>query len=191
MAWPLLAIALALGICAALARAEDRIGDHLALARVCASEAGLDGTGAECAAIAAVLRSRCPRCSIESAARLYSDRVFDVDRQDRRAWVAFLRADGAQPRRWPGALTMQGPDGSTATIEHARWSAFRSRWLALYEVAGDVLRGDVAHACAEAPRHWGGRVDRARAERMGLRRIDCGETRNDFYALPTSGEGAR
>ncbi len=184
VAWPFLALAIALAV--SMARADDRIGDQLALARVCASEGGLEATAEECAAIAAVLRSRrCAGCSLERAARLYSDRVFDLERHDRRAWVAFLRADGRQPRRWPGAIEVRSDDGSTAMVQHARWASFRDRWLALYELAGDVVRGELVHACAEVPRHWGGRLDRARAERMGLVRIDCGETRNDFYALPT------
>jgi hypothetical protein len=164
----------------ATAQSTERIGDHLALSRVCASEIGLNGTAEECAAILAVLRSRCEGCSVERIARQYSDRVFDLDRQDPRAWVAFLRADGEQPRRWPSSIVVRGE-----TVEYARWSSFRARWLALYEAAGRVLAGEVEHGCIGTLRHWGGRLDRARADRMGLVRLECPEAfRNDFYALP-------
>ena len=178
------ALTVLIGLCdprPARAQSIERVGDHLALSRVCASEIGLNGTAEECAAILAVLRSRtCDGCSIEGIARRYSDRVFDLDRNDPRAWVAFLRADGRQPRRWPSSVLVRGN-----VVEHAPWSAFRERWLTLHATAGRVLRGEVDHGLPIAPRHWGGRADRARARRMGLIRIEAPETwRNDFYDLP-------
>jgi hypothetical protein len=39
--------------------------------------------------------------------------------------------------------------------------------------------------CDSEVHDWGGAMDRLRAERIGLIPIDCGETRNDFYARPS------
>lgn len=153
-----------------VAVSQARITDQLALARVAASEAGLLATDDEIAAIAAVLRESCSECSLLTSARNYSGRVFDPTRNDPRAWVAFLSPDGREPAHWP---------------EGVSWSVHRERWLAVYEAAGRVVRGDLVHRCPESPRHWGGAMDRERAARMRLVQIDCGDTRNDFYVLPS------
>lgn len=171
---PLVGLLAALVIALAAPAAAQRVDDQLALARVAVSEAGLLATDDEVAAIGAVLRSRCERCRIATVARQYSSRVFDLERRDSRAWVAFLDPSGRRPAHWP---------------EVASWSRFRARWLAVYETAGRVVRGDLEHRCTETPRHWGGPMDAARAARMGLVRIDCGDTRNDFYRLPRREEG--
>jgi hypothetical protein len=165
------AIGLGLALSApAGAQVHERLDDQLALARVAASEAGLLATDDEIAAIGAVLRARCAECSIATVARQYSTRVFDLKRRDPRAWVAFLEPSGRQPAHWPSV---------------ASWSAHRDSWLRIYEAAGRVVRGELEHACEQPPVHWGGSMDRARAARMRLVRIECGETRNDFYVRPT------
>lgn len=152
--------------CAALAHADAR--DELALAQVAWSECGVDCSSDEVAALGAVLRARCARCSIATVARLYSSRVFDVNRTDARAFLAHLRIDGDRPLRFPPSLS---------------WSRHRDRWLALLGTAARVVRGELEHRCTQPPAHWGGIVDRARARRMRLVRVDCGATRNDFYVL--------
>lgn len=149
--------------------AQRRNLDVISLARVCASEAGLTATEDECAAIAAVLRSRCAECRLETSARQYSSGVFNTARTDARAWIAHLREDAREPHRWPS---------------NASWQSARDRWLRLLGIAERIVRGDLEHRCELPPRHWGGSVDRARAARMRLVRVDCGETRNDFYVLP-------
>lgn len=154
-----------------------RIDDQLALARVAASEAGLLATEDEIAAIGAVLRARCDECSITTVARQYSTRVFDLTRRDSRAWVAFLRADGREPAHWPRA---------------ASWSAYRERWLRIYEAAGRVVRGELEHRCTSPVHHWGapqaGSIDMRRALRAGWVRVDCGATRNAFWRVPAREE---
>ncbi len=149
----------------------QRMDDVLALGAVCVSEAGFDVHSDECSAIASVLRSRCRGCTMATAARLYSRRVFDNTRRDSRAWLAHLRPDGGVPSHWPS---------------NASWAQYRSRWLGVLDLAGSILRGDVVHRCEMPPAHWGGIVDDRRARRMRLVRIDCGSTRNRFYVLPST-----
>jgi hypothetical protein len=158
------------------AQSTARLDDQLALARVAVSEAGLLATEDEIAAIHAVLRARCERCRLLTSARAYSSRVFDARRTDPRAWVAFLDPRGIRPTHWP-----RGMD----------WNAYRLNWLHVYELAGRATRGELPHRCDESPVHWGGSVDRERAQRMGLVRVNCGDTRNDFYVLPRSAEQSK
>ena len=171
----LIAIAAALaGLAGVPVAAQERVSDQLALARVACSEAGLLATEDEIAALGAVLRSRCDRCSIATVARQYSSRVFDRDRRDSRAWVAFLEPSGREPAHWPSV---------------ARWSAYRDRWLWIYETAGRVVRGEIDHRCDAPVHHWGGDMDTHRAERAGWERVDCGDTRNTYWRVPARGEG--
>lgn len=169
---------------------EPRITDQLALARVCASEIGLHwvvpAAGAttpaflECAAIARVLRGRAS--SIRSGAQRYSRRVFDRTRAGRRAWLVHLRPDGRRPLHWPDARV-------------ANWSYSRRRWLALYEAAGRIVRGELVDVCASDIDHWGMRsgVDLERAVRFGWTEVDCAAgdavTRNAFWHVPRREEG--
>lgn len=169
------------------AQAQPRIDRQLALARICASEAGLprrsdDGweIAADCAAIHAVLEAGAERTGLSylAYARSYSTRVFDAERDDSRAWIAHLSPTGAEPRGWPQGhvLTSRG-----RMVAAPRWSHYRGAWLALYEHAGRILEGEVTHECDGAISDWGGSMDRERAQRLGMTRIECGDTRNDFY----------
>lgn len=150
---------------------RHRDGDALLLARICVSEASWacmeTGDGA---AIYHVLRYRAARRGQpwRVAARAYSPRATGTiaPRTPRGAWVAQLREDGRQPDAWPSRVS---------------WSAYRERWLSVLAEARRVVAEGVASPCAEQPEHWGGRVDRERARRLGMRRIECGPTRNDFY----------
>lgn len=135
-----LVAALLLGFFASPARAQERIDDQIALARVCVSEVGFDATVTECAAIAAVLRSRAS--SIASGAQRYSGRVFDRNRTDPRAYIADLDPSGREPARWPG-------------LPHAPWHLYRDAWLDLYRLAGEIARGALGHVCVAPPDHWG------------------------------------
>jgi hypothetical protein len=152
-------------------RAHER-ADQISLARVVISEAGLQATDDEVAAIGTVLRARCSRCSIATVARQYSRGVFDLDRRDPRAWVAFLRADGRQPEHWPSNVS---------------WSAFRASWLRVYEAAGRFVRGELEHSCESPPAHWGspraGSIDMRRARRAGWTRVRCGDVRNAYWRV--------
>jgi hypothetical protein len=147
--------------------------DQISLARVVASEGGLQATDDEVAAIGTVLRSRCSRCSLTTVARQYSRRVFDASRRDPRAWLAFLRADGRQPEHWPSGVS---------------WATARERWMRIYEAAGRFVRGELEHRCEGGTvDHWGspraGSIDMRRARRAGWTRVDCGDTRNAFWRV--------
>lgn len=160
-----------LSLACPVAAQSRRIPDALALARVCASEGGLLVAEHECAAIAAVLRSRCPECSLATSARAYSGRVFDLTRDDPRAWVAHLREDGREPARWSVL---------------ASWSAHRANWLRILEAAERIVRGELTASCE--PHHWGASygIDLERALRAGWLRVDCGEgVRNLFWRRPS------
>jgi hypothetical protein len=112
--------------------APERVDAQLALARVCASEIGLSGAPAECAAIHDVLSRRAGRwgSSLTWAARAYSTRVFDRGRQDPRAWIAHLRPDGRAPDGWPEVVAVRR-GGQVQQVQHAPWGAYRDRWLRL------------------------------------------------------------
>lgn len=171
---------------------HERIDDQLALARVCASEIGLSGSALECAAIHDVLARRARRwdTTLAWAARTYSDRVFDRERRDRRAWIAHLRPDGRMPAGWPETTTVRR-DGAERVVRHAPWGAFRRRWLRLYGEAGRIVRGEIASPCQASVDHWGMRhgIDMERARRAGWSEVDCGPTRNAFWHVPRRDEG--
>jgi hypothetical protein len=187
------------------ARAQrlEHVSDELALARICVSEIGFDvGRGddldarRECAAIASVLRARDEVIDgdLGAAMRAYSSRVFDPTRRDPRAWIAHLRLDGREPAHWPTVVIERAPeaDGASRVRPHPPWAAYRALWSGALDTARAVLAGEIDHACAAAPAHWGARygVDLERARRAGWTEIDCGETGNAFYdGVRAGGEG--
>lgn len=185
-------LALVPGSGASAQQVVERIDDQLALARVCASEIGFGGAPDECAAIHDVLSRRASRwdTSLSWAARTYSNRVFDRDRRDGRAYIAHLRPDGRRPEGWPEVTTVRR-GGASRVVRHAPWGAFRERWLGLYEAAGRIVRGEIRSPCRDAVDHWGMRhgVDMERARRAGWLEVDCGPTRNAFWHVPRAQEG--
>lgn len=143
-----------------------------ALARVCTAEGGwrTAETG-DCAAIAYLLRRRARRLGTTTLrmARRYSSRHFDTTRTDRRAWIAGLTLAARRPRGWPRALP---------------WARYRPRWLAIVEHVRAITDGHVPDPCpAGQAMHWGCEADDVRAHRAGWTRLDCGPTRNHFWAL--------
>jgi len=156
---------------AARRRPRDLAREALDLARVCVSEASFE-LGPDCPAIAAVLRRR-PFGGISEAAARYSPRVVGArpPRTSRQVWIAGLRADLAEPVGWPASA---GP-----------WTHYRGLWRAILASARTLVEAENV-PCSVPPDHWGGPMDRARAARLGYRRIDCGKTRNDFYTDPTT-----
>lgn len=162
-------LAMGLAMCAGVAIADTRTQrdtDALALARVCVNEAGWDVTD-DCAGILAVLRSRQQRIglrTIAGTAAVYSTRVFDKSRADRRAWVAWLDDAATPPRGWP---------------RNVDWPTHRAKWRAMVEHAALLL---TQHDACGA-HHWGGPMDDARAIRAGWAPVDCGETRNHFWRV--------
>lgn len=165
-----MSLALVTGL-ASVAEAQSSDSDALLLARVCVHEAGFDSTE-DCSAIAVVLRRLAERqnAPFARAAFAYSGRA--LRGLTRRSYVAQLDATGARPRGWSRGLDWEGD--------------YRARWLELLAYCERVLRGEERSDCAEPPDDWGGRMDRERAQRLGLVEVDCGETRNDFYRRPSS-----
>lgn len=162
-----LVTALALVLCAPVSANQE--ADALVLARVCVHEAGWTSI-ADCAAIHEVLRNGAERThmSFASYAHAYSGRA--LAGRTTRPWVIELHASGAAPHG----------------ITSGQWHARRADWLALLEHARSIVAGDEASGCAEPVHDWGSPThDRERARRLGLVPVDCGDTRNDFYARPS------
>lgn len=155
---------------------ERRASDAEVLARISVHEAGWEDTG-DMEAIFGVLSVGGERAGISwrSFARSYARRLHAGSVS--RLWASQLNERCAEPPSWPGP-------------PHAPWSAYRERCEAVMVRAREVLSGARVHGCPVPPEDWGGRVDRARARRLGLVRIECArgdvDTRNDFYLRPRS-----
>lgn len=170
----------ALSLAPGTARADVE-RDTLWLARICVHEAGwsvLDGAD-DCAALFATLRARADRLrrpSLERALAGYSARFYAGTTP--RSWARYLTAAHARrgtPRGWPG--------------DWPGFGAYRERWAAVLEAARAIVRGEVGSPCSEPPHHWAARIasmlERAE-ERIAAGdwiAVDCGETRNAFYAV--------
>jgi len=176
----------------------------LALARLCVSEAGWNCfvSGDGFAIHEVMLRgSTRQRIRYETFARAYARRLFGARPHDvpRLRWVGQMNEAGTAPASWPATLT-RTVRGTVRVEPHAPWSSYRARWLAVLvrarEVVADLTLDDVDEwgICDRAVHDWGGWMDRARAERIGLVPVGCGlaatettpaHTRNDFYCRPS------
>jgi hypothetical protein len=183
---------------------RERMTPQLALAVLSWSEAGLvtrtvseDGTAmwsddADMRGIHAVLLNGAARHEMRylTYAASYARRLIGGQGTITRPWLRELRPDGREPTQWPTeAWVRRG--GAVTRQPHAPWSVYRQRWLDTYERAGEVvaLTLDTWHewgVCQEPPEDWGGEVDDARAERIGLVRLECDGTRNRFYLRPST-----
>lgn len=77
------------------------------------------------------------------------------------------------------------PDGNVS----GKPESWNRRWADLRAYAGRIADGEIADPCGGRAMHWGGLTidaDAERAERAvregRWRRLDCGDTRNAFYA---------
>jgi hypothetical protein len=176
---------------------STRISAHLALARICVSEANWDcfNTGDGLAIHEVLLRgAERHEMSYVAFARAYSGRVLGArpHDSDRLRWVAGLREDGRAPDAWP-RFTFR-PDGDVVQVlPGPSWSRYRDRWMQVLDRAREVVALDLSTSsewspCESAVHDWGGTMDRSRAERIGLIPVSCGDTRNDFYARPSLSE---
>lgn len=189
-----------------------RLTPALALARLCVSEANWTcfDTG-DGLAIHEVLLRGAARQGIryESFARAYAQRLFGARPHDvpRLRWVGQMNTAGDAPPDWPTSITRRR--GGVVHVEpHAPWSQYRARWLAVLERARETVAtwtlddADEWSRCERPVHDWGGWMDRARAERIGLVPVDCDvttsttneagevvevriETANDFYCRPS------
>jgi hypothetical protein len=166
------------------------ISPQLALARICASEEGLERLTDGCAAIHTVLLRGAARnrMSYVAYAQAYSPGVFDGSR--RRAWLADLLPDGSQPMRWPAFVTRRVGD-HVEVRRGAPWSLYRERWLDLYRHAGMIIRGEIHDLCEIEPHDWGCPpdphnvcMDHENATAHGLELVRCGDTNNEFWIRP-------
>jgi hypothetical protein len=179
-------------------RSQQRevVSPTLALARLCVSEAGWEcfdrGDGY---AIHEVLLRGAARQQVRytSFARSYAQRLFGARPHDsaRLAWVSQLNTQGTAPSSWPRYAGSRTVDGVVVLTPHAPWSSFRARWQAVLARAEEVVAQQHLETveewsiCEAQVHDWGGWMDRDRAARLGLIEVDCGDTRNDFYARPS------
>lgn len=192
IAWVLIATLIAT-LCALHARAQRRPTDVEQLARIVVHETGWEDTG-DAEAIYAVLVAGGAREGItwQAYARRYSRRLHrgEVSRR----WAAELTEDCERPSSWPRSVTVRLEDGSLAVRPHPGWGAYVERCQAAMARVREVLAGERVHHCEREPHDWGGRVDRARAARLGLLEIDCSagdvETVGDYYVRPSLLRGA-
>lgn len=166
-----LAPLLALLIWAAPVRADEA----LTLTKICVHEAG-PYPGDDCPALFDALRNRGSERGYrwDRWAHIYSDRIFDRQRRDHRAWITRLAPPFNRPARWPYSDVV--------------WDRVGPSIRSLYYRARSIVAGLEPSRCVEPPDHWGGPVvDRARI-RAGVRRghwyvVDCGDTRNVFLRV--------
>jgi len=151
---------------------------HLWLARAFVAEAGWTAER-DHAAIAWTLQrrwkravKRWPTIRFVDVVRAYCAGLGDwssrVTRRQR--WVRGLSWGGDRPPGWP---------------RKASWAEHVGHWRAALDRAAEWQLGRVADPCrGKLALHWGGDMD-APARRM--RRVDCGDTRNTFYAITKAG----
>lgn len=165
---------------------------ELTLARVCASEAGLQTDTNDCAAIHQVLvrGARQRHMDYIEYAMAYAGSAFDGS--GNRPWLMELDEAGTEPRRWPRMRTRRVRTAQGMRIVAGpgpSWRRYRRRWLDLLAHARQIVRGHIRVSCE--PEHWGCPQDRLRqcrdherAVRAGWQLVDCGETKNEFWAVP-------
>lgn len=175
---------------------DNPLTPAVALGRLCISEAGWEcwDTGDGLAIHEVILRGADQQdLRYTSFARSYARRLFGARPHDvqRLRWVGQLTPACAEPEAWPQTTTVRRGD-IISVVPHAPWSAYRARCLSVFErareVASEMTLDDADEwAICERPVHdWGGWMDRARAERIGLVPVSCGaDTRNDFYCRPS------
>jgi len=146
---------------------------HLALTKICVSEAGFQVRTRDCDLIYEVLRNRSVTGEISMGImRAYARKAFDEDRNDNRMWIPHLNHDFLEPRGWAENVTVP-------------WSTRRSKFIEVYNYVGDLLRRNPGHTCGVRIDHWGARGFRRDLHlSRGWRLLDCGKTHNDFWSLP-------
>ena len=83
----------------------------------------------------------------------------------RQAWLNDLSLDARRPESWPRDLA---------------WDAYRPLWEAALKRAEDWHLGQYEDPCNGMAMHFGGDMDRPRPY---MKKLDCGKTRNNFYAV--------
>lgn len=158
---------------------DDQWNDDVKLwtARSVLGEVGWDRPG-EWAAVLWVYANRAERSkryTFYEMVRNYSAAVKPGNRH-RNPWLFHLRLDKTRPREWPRMTEKYRP----------RWRGlYDASWIRTIRFVETWQEGKVKNPCPNA-NHFGGRIDRHRAETLGWMRIKCNERghrrfRNFFY----------
>lgn len=176
-------------------RERTRITPALALARICVSEANWTcfQTGDGLAIHEVLLRGAARHhMSYVAYAASYSGRVVGSREPTtpRGRWIRELNEAGDAPPSWPRHTYSHRGD-SVRVSPGPSWSRHREAWLSILAQARQVIADhtlddvDEWTVCEGEVHDWGGSMDRARADRIGLIEVECGDTANDFYARPS------
>lgn len=169
-----LALSLVLFLSAFASRAcAQNARDVLQLSRIAVSESGFDSED-DHRAILEVLRDVARRMGgvpVSMAAERYSSRVTGAmpPLNLRQAWIAELDLEGSEPSFWP-------PNGPP-------WAAYRAKWLAVVSRSRRLLVERGGPGCGA--HHWGDAKDAERARRYRWIEVNCGETKNYFFRVPS------
>lgn len=175
-----LVLILLLPALASAQEAPDVVGElTISMARICVNESGFRRP-ADCAMIWQVARRRGGPTMEGRLAWLrahsscvLSDRPMTAfEARGNCRWTRHLDDSDAQPAGWPTAVP---------------WERYVAPWRRIREVIrGWVLGGRPRHGwpCERDPDTWGGSMDRARAEALGLVPVECTGTVNQGYRFP-------
>lgn len=149
-------------------------GLQLALARICVSEAGFQVRTRDCELIYHVLRTRSRTGELNlGTMQAYCTKSFNRHRTDSHRWVPHLTHTFSEPRGWRETTTLP-------------WSRRRAGFQEVYEFAGRIILERPSNPCGVQVDHWGARGFRQRRLlRSGWRIVNCGETLNTFWSLPS------
>lgn len=174
-------------------RSRRRMTPQLALAILTVHEAGWEADADMRGIHAVILRmqERNASSSYVGAASAYARRLLGGQGETNRPWLRSLNPEGTQPEGWPDVTWVRTSSGESLRRRYPPWSAYRAIWLRTYARAGEVVQyrlDDWASwgPCSDIPDDWGGSIDRERAQRLGLIRLSCASTRNDFYMRPST-----
>lgn len=147
---------------------------QLALARICVSESGFQVRTNDCTMIYHALRTRSSTGEITMGImRAYAPLSFNLNRTDNHRWVAHLRPDFREPKGWSEVIRLP-------------WSTRREGFRQVYEHVGMLLRTRPENPCGIRIDHWGARYFRRNTLlRRGWTPIECGETLNQFWSMPS------
>jgi len=168
-----------------------RMTPQLALAVLTVSEAGWEADADMRGIHAVILRTQQRQGgTYVGAARTYARRLIGQQGDINRPWLWGLNPQGREPEQWPTEVWVSTREGSERR-PHARWAAYRERWLNTYERAGVVVQytldtWDSWGPCDTIPDDWGGAMDMERARRLGLVQLSCQGTQNYFFIRPST-----
>jgi hypothetical protein len=141
--------------------------DALWLARCMVNEAGFWAVN-DHLALAAVLKKQARRLRVSTAdiVQMYCGGLRPNKKHNRRhRWILELNIRGTEPKHW--------------IANDGKWKWYRDQWYTLLILADLALHPKAHDPCGGRAAHWGGKMD---TPDKSLIRIDCGPTRNIFYA---------